>query len=137
MFGIKINEFDDSDGSIDSFNSIFPNTPLDQKGYVEILNISEGYNDVYVRDISINGKIVAYDFGKNNFSNPEFSMEERVRFKYFAKDLSGNILASAFNIKDLANKMKCGECLIKNRLSKPILSGDVDKNLFNVERIEL
>lgn len=137
MFGVKINEFDNSDGNVDCFNKIFPNTPLKGSGQVEILGISEGYGSVYVRDVLIDGEIIAHDFGKNNFNNPEMSMEERIRFKYFAISFDNRIIASAFNMKDLAEKMNCGECLIKSRLQTPVTELDDCKHLFNVRRVDL
>jgi len=58
MFGVKIREFDDSDGSVESFNKIFPNTPLEGVGKVEILGITQVNNgNVYMRDVSFNDKI--------------------------------------------------------------------------------
>ena len=67
MFGEKILEFDNSEGTVDSFNKIFPNTPLKGEGNVEILGITENAGSVYIRDIKVNEEIIPFDFGENNF----------------------------------------------------------------------
>lgn len=137
MFGQKINEFDKSDGSVESFNRIFPNTPINVAGYVEILGITEDKNDTYTRDIDLNGKIISFDFGKNNFLNPIYALEDVARFKYTAISLDNKILATAFNMKDLAAKLGCGEAVIKNRLFNPIDFNNSSRYLFNVVRGEV
>ena len=51
--GQKINEFDISDGSVESFNRIFPNTPLnDRVGFVEIGDITSK-NGELVRNLKL------------------------------------------------------------------------------------
>ena len=141
MLGKRINEFDNTDKTIESFNKLFPKTPLDTQGYVEILEITDTGNiftqNLFVRDINVNGKIVSHDFGRDNFAEDLFPMEEKIRFRYFARDLNGNLLASAYNIKDLAEKLNCGIAIVKNRLAHPVTESFSSKHLFNVSRIEL
>lgn len=137
MFGEKINEFDNSDGTIESFNRIFSKTPIQGSGYVEILGITENEKNVFIRDINLNGKILSFDFGKNNFSNPIYFMEDSIRFKYTAVSLDSRILATAYNMKDLAEKLGCGESVIKNRLWNPITLESPSHYLFNVTRTEV
>lgn len=138
MFGIKIIEFDHSDGTVESFNRIFPNTPLKGSGNVEILEITRfNKGNLYVRDIKFNGQIFAFDFGQNNFVNSNYFAEDKTRFKYTAKDFGGNILATAYNIKELAAKMRCGESVIKNKLKKPTIYVDRAKYCFNITRSEM
>jgi hypothetical protein len=141
MLGKKINEFENTDGTVKSFNKIFPRTPLDLQGCVEILEISDTKSiftqNLFVRDINVNGEIFSHDFGRDNFSEDSFSMEEKIRFKYYAKDLNGNLLATAYNIKDLAEKLNCGIAIVKNRLIHPINENFSSKHLFNVTRKEL
>jgi hypothetical protein len=141
MLGKKINEFNESEGGVEIFNSMFPKTPLNMDGYVEILEITDTGNpytqNLFVRNISINGEIVVHDFGRDNFSDSNLPMEEKIRFKYFAHGLNGEILATAFNIKDLASRLNCGVAVVKNRLVNPINSSSLSDNLFNVTRIEL
>lgn len=138
MFGSKILEFDNTDGSVESFNKVFPNTPLNGSGQVEILEITEFNNgNLYIRDINLNGVIFAFDFGQNNFINSNYFAEDKTRFKYVARDLRGNIIATAFNIKELAAKMGCGESTIKNKLVKPAICAYEVKHPFNVTRSEM
>jgi hypothetical protein len=142
MFGVKINQFDNSDGTIESFNGIFPNTPIcGEGGFVEILDIVDKgkfNNDVYVRYVSINGEIEEFDFGKANFlNNEDFLLCDRIRFKYFAKDLKGKIIGVAFNMDDLAKQLKCDVGVIKNRLVKNVDEKSYTPFKFNVTKIEL
>lgn len=138
MFGLKIRQFDNSDGSVNSFNTLFPNTPIKGDGYVEILGITDiNKGNLYVRDISLNGKIFEMDFGEKNFMNPSYFTEDKIRFRYTARNLKGKILGTANNIKDLSQKLGCSESIIKNRLVEPIMSESETKYAFNVTRIEL
>lgn len=138
MFGLKIMEFDNSDGTVESFNEVFFNTPLDGKGEVEILGITRfNKGNLYMRDILYNGKIFALDFGEQNFVNPNYFAEDKTRFKYIAKNLDDKIIATAFNIKDLAEKLGCGESIIKSRLVKTVKHGSETRHLFNVTRAEV
>lgn len=141
MLGKKIIEFNNTDGTVESFNRIFPKTPLDIEGYVEILEITDTGNiftqNLFVRDIKLNNEVFSHDFGRDNFAEDSFPMEEKIRFKYFARDLNGNLLATAYNIKDLAEKLNCGIAIVKNRLAHPINENFSSKHLFNVTRKEL
>jgi hypothetical protein len=137
MFGKKIREFDNSDGTVESFNRIFPDTPLQGTGHVEILGIADTQRDVYVRDVDINGVVVPFDFGKNNFHNTALMFEDAVRFKYTAVSLDNKILATAYNIRDLSEKLGCGESVVKNRLFNPIELNSPSRYLFNVTRTEI
>lgn len=138
MFGVKIREFDDSDGSVESFNKIFPNTPLEGVGKVEILGITQVNNgNVYMRDVSFNDKIFIIDFGEQNFVNPNYFIEDKVRFRYTAKDFNDKILATALNIKDLAEKLGCGESIVKSRLVKSVDPAFDTRHKFNVTRTEV
>jgi len=142
MLGKKINEFDLTDGSIEVFNQIFPNTVIEENGYVEILGISDSYNiessNAFIRDLDINGKIIKFNFGISNFlNNEDFIEADNVRFKYFAKDLDGNIIEKAYNCKSLAEKIGCSVSVIKSRLVKKIDKKTRTKNRFNVKRVEI
>jgi len=141
MFGKKINEFDNSNGTVEEFNKIFPKTPLDSEGYVEILDITDVNNvyrqNLYARDISINGVIVSHDFGRDNFVEELVPIGDKIRFKYFAFDLDGRLLGVAYNTKDLADKLGCGVAVVKNRLVNTIDENTQSAYLFNVRRVEL
>ena len=138
MFGLKIVEFDNSDGTVEAFNRIFPNTPLKERGEVEILGIpTSNKGNLYTRDISLNGKIFEFDFGQKNFINQSYFTEDRIRFKYVARNLKGQVLGVANNIKDLSDKLGCSESIIKNRLVKPVFHESETKYAFNVTRTEL
>ena len=138
MFGLKITEFDKSSGTVESFNKIFPNTPLEGAGEVEIFGITKLNNgNLYMRDVSVNGDIFPIDFGEYNFVNPNYFAEDKTRFKYTAKDLNGKIIATAFNIKDLSEKLGCGESIVKTRLVKLVDHNSETKHLFNVRRTEV
>ena len=138
MLGLKIRQFDNSDGTVESFNNLFPNTPIKGSGYVEILGIPDiNKGNLYVRDISLNGKIFEMDFGEQNFMNPSYFTEDKIRFRYIARNLKGEILGIANNIKDLSQKLGCSESIVKNRLVKPVLNESDTKYAFNVTRTEL
>ena len=138
MFGLKITEFDNSDGTVESFNRVFPNTPLDGVGEVEILGITKINNgNVYIRDVSLNGRVFALDFGEQNFVNPNYFAEDKTRFKYVAKDISNKIIATAFNIKELSEKLGCSESIVKIRLLKSVDHKSETRYLFNVTRTEI
>lgn len=138
MFGVKINEFDNSLGTVKDFNKIFPNTPLSGEGDVEILDIVEGRNDVYIRNISVNGQVFAHDFGSSNFLyNEDFLISEKIRFKYFAKDVNGVIIAKAYNFKQLAEKLNVSTSFTKSRFVNPINLEGVEQRAFNITRKEL
>jgi hypothetical protein len=138
MFGLKIMEFDSTDGTVESFNKIFSNTPLDGTGEVEILGITRFNNgNLYMRDISLNGEVFALDFGEQNFVNPNYFAEDKTRFKYVAKDINDKTIATAFNIKELSEKLGCGESIVKTRLVKRVDRNSETRYLFNVTRTEV
>jgi hypothetical protein len=138
MFGLKIMEFDNTDGTVESFNKIFSNTPLDGTGEVEILGITRFNNgNLYMRDISLNGEVFALDFGEQNFVNPNYFAEDKTRFKYVAKDINDKTIATAFNIKELSEKLGCGESIVKTRLVKRVDRNSETRYLFNVTRTEV
>jgi hypothetical protein len=151
MFGVKINEFDNSDGKIATFNKIFPNTPLDlgdNVKYVEIGDINYTKNiwgtNVYERLIHTYNRnyepvdTFVLDFGEENFyNNEDFLKAENVRFKWFAKDFDGNILAKAYSSRELAEKMGCHINVIKRRINDPIDDTFGSKYKFNVIRKEI
>jgi len=138
MFRLKIMEFDNTDGTVESFNKIFPNTPLDGAGEVEILGIATFNNgNLYMRDVSFNGKVFTLDFGEQNFVNPNYFAEDKTRFKYVAKDVNDKIIATAFNIKELSEKLGCGESIVKTRLVKRVDRNSETRYLFNVTRTEV
>jgi hypothetical protein len=142
MLGQKINEFDNSDGTIETFNKIFPHTKLTGDGYVEILGISESENvftsSPFIRDLDINGTIIKHDFGSQNFLNfTDFQEADNVRFKYYARDLAGNLLAVAYNCDDLAKKLGVDVGVIKRRLVTEVNENSRSQNKFNVTRREL
>lgn len=138
MFGVKINEFDNTLGTIEDFNKIFPNTKLSGKGDVEILDIADDQNDVYVRNIEVNGKIITHDFGSSNFLyNEDFLINDKIRFKYFAKDVGGNIIAKAYNFKALAEQLDVSTSFTKARFANPIDLEGVESRAFNITRKEL
>lgn len=150
MFGVKINEFDNSDGTIESFNKIFPATTLGVSlgKYVEIGEIVETkrkfesspfvrYLNFYNADFEPLGS-EPHDFGERNFFNNEDFLEaDTVKFKYFAKDLDGNIIAKAYNCEELARKLGCHVSVIKRRLARAVTADSNTDNLFNVTRKEL
>lgn len=150
MFGQKINEFDNSDGTIDSFNKIFPQTTLDSScgKYVEIGDIVEHKNmfntSPFVRVLKfydVDWNLIcesAHDFGQNNFLNIEnYCIDGFIRFKYFAKDLDGKIIEKAYNFEELAEKLNCSVNYVKRRFSNPIEKGEKTQHQFNITRIEL
>jgi hypothetical protein len=141
MLGVKINEFDNSDGTIKSFNRIFPRTPLEGEGDVEILDIVDRgtfSNNLYMRNIEVNGENVEHDFGENNFyNNADFIGNDSVKFKYFAKDFDGNLLAKGYGQSELAEKLGCNISVIKRRLIKTVDAGSPTDHKFNITRIEL
>ena len=141
MLGIKINEFDNSDGTIKSFNKIFPMTQLKGEGDVEILDIVDSgnfSNNLYMRNVEVNGKSRKHDFGESNFYDSSgFNMEENVRFKYSARNLEGTLLATAYNQADLAKKLECHINIIKRRLIDTVNSSSGSKYLFNVSRVDV
>lgn len=142
MLGQKINEFDNSDGSIETFNKIFPHTKLSGNGSVEILDIVETkdifVSNPFIRNIDVNGTIIQHDFGSDNFiNNVDFQEADNVRFKYYARDLDGNVLAVAYNCDDLAKKMNCNVAVIKRRLVSQVDASTKSENKFNVSRREL
>lgn len=139
MFGTKINEFDNSLGTIEDFNRIFPNTPLQGNGNVEILDIVEiRQSDVYVRNLDVNGTIIAHDFGSNNFLfSEDFAMSDKIRFKYHAKDFNGRLIAVAYNFKQLANKLNVTVNFVKKRFANPVEPSEEVKTPFNITRKEL
>jgi len=142
MFGLKINEFDNSNGSVEVFNKIFPKTLLEGEGYVEILNIvdSKGLTNssVYVRMISVDGEMMKFDFGEGNFHNNEdFAIADNVRFKYKAKDLDGKVVAQAYNCDNLAKELGCHVSVIKRRLISNVNMYSNTDHLFNITREEI
>ena len=109
MFGEKIIEFDNSEGTIEDFNRIFPSTPLEGEGDVEIHGIvdSEIYTStVFRKEVEVNGVVTELDFGYANFINKQSFVDGSIRFKYFARDEDGNVLATAKNFKELGKKMQ-------------------------------
>jgi hypothetical protein len=144
MFGVKINEFDNSDGKLSTFNAIFPKTPLEGDGNVdvEILNIHEPDNKFgqspFIRNVLIGNRIVTMNFGEENFvNNVDFLETDRVRFKYYARDLEGKVIASSYNCAELAKKLGCSEQVIKKRLVQKVSKHAKTNFLFNVTRKEL
>tara|TARA_R100000951_G_scaffold101420_1_gene92991 strand:+ start:44399 stop:44827 length:429 start_codon:yes stop_codon:yes gene_type:complete len=142
MLGIKINEFDNSDGTILAFNKIFPKTLLEGEGNVEIGDIVDSKDltkqSAYVRLLEVNGVEQEHDFGENNFyNNEDFLIADNVRFKYQAKDLSGTVLAQAFNCNDLADELDCHVSVIKRRLISDVTAESNTEHLFNVTRKEI
>jgi len=138
MFGLKLIEFDNSNGTVESFNEIFPNTPLTGSGHVEILKITEfNKGNLYIRDISVDGKVFAFDFGQKNFVNPAYFMEEKVRFKYVVENLEEKVIAVAYNIKDLSKKIGHSESVIKNILSNSMPNELRVKYNFNIKRTDV
>lgn len=150
MFGEKINEFDNSNGTIESFNKIFPRTILGKSlgAYVEIGNIVEYKKDfgssTFVRYLSFydnNWNLLRkteFDFGYNNFiDSKDFVQEGLVRYKYIAKDLNNNLLAIDYNLEQLSKKLNCSENLAKNRVKQKVNKNTDTKYKFNIRRIEL
>jgi hypothetical protein len=150
MFGVKINEFDNSDGRIETFNRTFPKTTLgDSYGfYVEIGDIVESKHmsqaSPFIRELIFFDKKykeigrLNHDFGQKNFYDSEdFTANDKIKYKYYARDLDGNLLAKAYSFDELASKLNCNVNLVKRRLIKKIEKGYITKFLFNVTRIEL
>jgi hypothetical protein len=111
-------------------------------GHVEILDIVDTENlltqNMFVRNIEVNGNLFEHDFGRNNFfNNEDFLQADNVRFKYYAKDLDGETIATAYNCEELAEKLGCHVSVIKRRLAKEINRDSNTDNLFNVSRKEL
>jgi hypothetical protein len=151
MFGERINEFDNSDGTIESFNRIFPRTTLGNSlgKYVEIKDTVSTENAFgenlfikYLRfyDKDFNFILEAkHDFGRYNFiDSKEYVNDCMVKFKYIAKDLDNKVIAVAYGWKELAKKLGVGLNTVKARFQTPITKHNVDvKRRFNVKRIEL
>lgn len=141
MFGQKINEFDNSDGTIESFNKIFPNTPLEGEGDVEILGIVDlniFNSTVYHREIQVNGVVKNHDFGYNNFNNEEIFQEELgFQFKYFVKDLDGKVIAKGFSFDEISEQVGVSVGILKRRIKTTVTKDDNTPYKFNVTRIEL
>lgn len=150
MFGLKINEFDNSDGTVDSFNKAFPKTGIVEREdyYVEIGSIVERENmfesSPYVRylriydgDYNLKTK-VEHDFGESNFYyNEDFIASDKIQFKYCAKDLNGVVLAKGYSCEEVARKLGCHISVIKRRLGKRVDENSNTKNLFNITRKEI
>ena len=150
MFGVKINEFDNSDGTIESFNNIFPKTLLENSygNYVEIGNIVENektkISNPFIRHIKFYNKNwkflneIELNFGQNNFLNAsDMIAEGNIRFKYIAIDLNGDFLAKGYNRKEIASKIGCGTDVINDRLKKPYSPFSKSPHKFNIKRIEI
>lgn len=141
MFGTKVNEFDNSDGTIKSFNEIFPNTPLEGEGDVEILDIVDSNiftSTVFNRDIEINGVVVQHDFGFNNFiDNQDFLEADNVRFKYLAKDLDEKVIARGFTFDELAEQLNVKVNIVKRRINVTVDNTMNPYHKFNVSRREM
>jgi len=150
MFGVKINELDNSDGTIQSFNKIFPRTPLENScaKYVEIGDIVKfdyiSQGSPFIRELiffdhnykEINR--VDHDFGESNFHNNEdYLVDNNIRFKYFVKDLNGNVIAKAYNWDDLAEKLNCDVGILKRRFNRKIKNIEQSEYQFIVTRKEL
>jgi hypothetical protein len=150
MFGTKINEFDNSDGTLDSFNKIFPKTTIGEScgKYVEIGDIVERKNmfaaspfvrylDFYDGDFNKINRVI-HDFGENNFiNNEDYDIDGSIRFKYIARGLDGTVLAKAYNFEELAQKLQCSVNSVKRRIKKPIDENTNTDLKFNITRIEL
>jgi len=147
MLGVKINEFDNSDGKRETFNKIFPDTTLlnNNVHYVEIGGIVDKINDFnmspYVRELLVFNEDFKqigrfdHDFGRNNFINSDLiQMGEGFQYRYVAKDLDDKLLATAFTCKDLAEKLNCNVMVIKRRLMKKCTINSPTVHLFNVTR---
>jgi hypothetical protein len=150
MFGVKINEFDNSDGRIETFNRTFPKTTLgDSYGfYVEIGDIVESKHmsqaSPFIRELIFFDKKykeigrLNHDFGQNNFyENEDYLIDNNIRFKYFVKDLNGNVIAKAYNWNDLAKKLNCDVGILKRRFKNKIKDIKQSKYHFFVTRKEL
>lgn len=150
MFGIKINEFDNSDGTIKTFNKIFPHTPmgLARGEYVEIGGIAEfkymSQGSPFIRELTFFSEdykpleTINHDFGESNFlNNEDFLANEKIRFKYYARDLDGKMLAKAYSTEELAEQLGCHTSVIKRRLVSNVTVDSPTKHLFNVTRVEL
>ena len=150
MFGVKINEFDNSDGTRETFNKMFPNTTLgDTCGkYVEIGDIVDfkymSQGNPFIRELIFfdhNYNEIGrmnHDFGEQNFyNNEDFVASEKVKFKYYARDLDGKVIAKAYSQEELANMLGCNESVIKRRMIKKVTADSPTENLFNVTRVEL
>ena len=150
MFGVKINEFDNSNGTIQSFNKIFPRTPLENScaKYVEIGDIVKftyiSQGSPFLRELiffdhnykEINR--VDHDFGESNFhDNEDYLVDNNIRFKYFVKDLNGNVIAKAYNWDDLAKKINCDVGILKRRFNRKIKNIEQSEYQFIVTRKEL
>jgi len=135
MIGIKINQFDKTRGTIEEFNSIFNKTKLRGSGYVEILDIVDS---VFVRNITVNNKNYEFDFGESNFKEcVSFKKDINHRFKYYAKDLHGENITTAYNFKEMAEKLGCSDDFLKKRILRPVTSVSGTKYRFNITRREL
>lgn len=126
MIGLKINEFDNSPGTVKDFNKIFTETPLNFHDNVEIeieiLDIvDKGFysNNVFLRNVKVGEhQIIEHDFrGELYYLNEDF-FENNVRFKYQAKDKDGNVIAKSYTIQDMSKKIGWSESYIKDYLSK-------------------
>lgn len=143
MLGVKINKFDNSNGTVKSFNEIFPATKLNEDEYVdvEILSIVDTTiisGSVYTRNLKVGDKIIRHDFGESNFyNNEDFIAAENVRFKYLASDLDGNRLARGYSAKELADKLEVDVGVIKRRLINKVDENSNTDYMFNVQRQEL
>ena len=150
MFGVKINQFDNSDGTIEVFNKIFPKTPLENSSavYVEIGDIVLKdrifQSNLFLRKLELYDKEwnkineLEYDFGEKNFyDNEDFIASNYVRFKYYARDLDGNIIARGYSFEELAKKMNCGVEFVKNIFVYNLENLNNKKYSFTVTRIEL
>lgn len=134
MLGLKINEFDNTDGTLESFYKIFKNLELQtckKTKYVEIGDIVEErtffmnnpcrrelifYDENYKKIDSYN-----YDFGKHFFyENFVFSDHKKIKYKYVSRDLEGKVLAVAYSMEEMAKKMNCNQNIIRNKLKRAL-----------------
>lgn len=152
MIGEKINQFDKSDGTVKSFNKIFPETPL--KAHTGILEIGSivGVGQETKRHIKLftddmEGNEVVKDFELDLSLVKEEDTEETGakklavkdrftrKFKYTAIDLKGNVLETADTINDLADKMKVPRSVVADRVHTKLRYKS--KHSFNVERVRI
>jgi len=150
MIGTLIKQFDNAaDNSVKAFNKLFK-IPLNysEDSVVEIGSLSSSLS-TSKRYLSIRGEKtihIEHDF-EDVFLLEQLKPATKVRttkrnndvYKYSAYDLDGELLETACNIPDMAEKMGTSQATIKNRLKTKINKSNnfVENTGFNITRVKL
>lgn len=130
--GQKINEFDNSTGTVEEFNKFFPYSPVKRRtGFLEIGDIvgvgreATRLITAYESDMEGNEIVTTFEHDLTPVIDTENYREagatggkskpQQPRYLYTACDLEGNELASAYKLGLLADKLGVGESYTRKR----------------------